>query len=145
MHSRPLPILLIEDNDDDVLMVQEAFATARTLRVVDGVKDGEQALAYLRGQAPFRDAEPPGLILLDLNMPKKDGFAVLRDIKADPSLRRVPVIILSTSSREEDIARAYAEGASSYICKPGEFHQFEELVKQFERYWTTVSRLPHRD
>ncbi len=142
MTSEPVEILLAEDNEDDVILIEEAFAEAKLMNVINKVRDGEEALAYLRRDGRFKGAPRPGLILLDINMPKKNGFEVLEAMKADPRLRPLPVIMLTTSDREEDIVRSYADGACSYVRKPMNLEQFIDVVKQFEIYWTLVSRIP---
>jgi len=142
MTSEPLELLLVEDNEDDIVIIQEAFADARLVNVLNTVPDGEEALAYLRREGRYKDAHRPGLVLLDINMPKKNGFEVLETMKAHPQLRSLPVIMLTTSDREEDIVRSYADGASSYIRKPVDLGRFNEVIKQFELYWTLVSRIP---
>jgi CheY-like chemotaxis protein len=138
----PIEILLVEDNEDDIILVEEAFAGARMMNVINNVRDGEAALAYLRQEGPYKNAVRPGLILLDINMPKKNGFEVLEAIKANPQLQPLPVIILTTSEREEDVVRSYVYGACSYIRKPVSLERFIDVVKQFEVYWTLVSRIP---
>ena len=142
MNAEPLEILLAEDNDDDALMTKEAFAKANVINTIHVVKDGEEAMAYLRKQGPYRAAPTPGVVLLDVRMPKKDGFETLKEIKSDPLLRHLPVIMLTTSSREEDIMKSYSEGACSYIPKPVGFQNFHEVAKLFNLYWTLVSRIP---
>jgi CheY-like chemotaxis protein len=138
----PIEILLVEDNEDDIILVEEAFAGERMMNVINNVRDGEAALAYLRQEGPYKNAVRPGLILLDINMPKKNGFEVLEAIKANPQLQPLPVIILTTSEREEDVVRSYVYGACSYIRKPVSLERFIDVVKQFEVYWTLVSRIP---
>ena len=138
----PIEILLVEDNEDDIILIEEAFAGARMMNVINNVRDGEAALAYLRQEGPYKNAVRPGLILLDINMPKMNGFEVLEAIKANPQLQPLPVIILTTSEREEDVVRSYVYGACSYIRKPVSLEQFIDVVKQFEVYWTLVSRVP---
>jgi CheY-like chemotaxis protein len=112
------------------------------MNVINNVRDGEAALAYLRRDGPYKNAVRPGLILLDINMPKMNGFEVLEAIKANPQLQPLPVIILTTSEREEDVVRSYVYGACSYIRKPVSLERFIDVVKQFEVYWTLVSRVP---
>lgn len=142
MKTRPIEILLVEDNEDDIVLIQEVFGDASLVNVMKTVRDGEEALAYLRGKGPYRDALVPGLILLDINMPRKNGFEVLKEMKNDPRLRALPVVMLTTSDREEDVLRSYADGACSYIRKPLDLQHFSKVVGQFELYWTLVSRLP---
>ncbi|MBI3355932.1 MAG: response regulator [Nitrospirae bacterium] len=142
MMSEPLELLLVEDNEDDIILVEEAFAEAKLMNVIFTVRDGDEALAYLRQEGLYKHMRRPGLVLLDINMPKKSGFEVLQAMKADPRLQLMPVIILTTSDREDDVVRSYADGASSYIRKPISLAQFAEAVKGFEVYWTMVSRVP---
>jgi CheY-like chemotaxis protein len=142
MMSEPLELLLVEDNDDDIVLIEDAFAEAKLMNVIFAVRDGEEALAYLRQEGQYTHRRRPGLVLLDINMPKKNGFEVLEAIKADPRLRTLPVIMLTTSDREEDVVRSYNDGASSYIRKPITLEQFARVIKGFELYWTLVSRIP---
>ena len=142
MHNQPVQILLVEDNEDDVIMTMESFEEVNLTNVVNVVQDGEEAMTYLRREGKYKEALLPGLILLDINMPKKNGFEVLQEIKADPALRHIPVIILTTSDREEDIVNSYANGACSFIPKPVGFDNFIKVAKQFSLYWALVSRIP---
>ncbi len=142
MDHQPVQILLVEDNEDDALMTREAFEDANLINIVQMVKDGEEAMAYLRKEGKYQEAERPGLILLDISMPKKDGFEVLKEIKADPKLKDLPVVMLTTSSREEDIVKSYSAGDCSYISKPVRFQNFHEVIKVFKLYWSLVSRIP---
>lgn len=142
MTGRPIEILLVEDNEDDIVLIQEAFADAKLTNVINVVRDGEEALAYLRQEGKYRVARRPGLMLLDINMPKMNGFEVLDEIKKDPRYRSLPVIMLTTSEREEDIIRSYAKGACSYIQKLIDLNRFKTVIKQFEGYWTLVSLIP---
>ncbi|ALA59661.1 response regulator [Nitrospira moscoviensis] len=140
--NRPVDILLVEDNEDDVVIIQEAFAESRLVTIRNTVSDGEEALAYLRREGRYHVAPLPTLVLLDINMPKKNGFEVIQAMKADPGLRSLPVVMLTMSDREEDIVRSYASGACSYIRKPVDLAQFHMVVKGFELYWTVISRIP---
>jgi CheY-like chemotaxis protein len=142
MQDQPVNILLAEDNDDDIVLARESFAQAKLTNELHVVKDGEEAMAYLRQEGKYKDAVRPGLVLLDIKMPKMDGLEVLKEIKADPSLRHLPVVILTTSHREEDVVESYAGGACSYITKPVRFQEFVTVVQQFALYWTLVSRIP---
>ncbi|HJS67437.1 MAG TPA: response regulator [Nitrospiraceae bacterium] len=142
MMSEPVDLLLVEDNEDDIVLIEEAFAEAKLMNVIFKVRDGEDALAYLRQEGPYTHRRRPGLVLLDINMPKKNGFEVLQAIKADPLLQSLPVVMLTTSDREDDIVRSYTDGACSYIRKPMSLAQFVQVVKDFELYWTMVSRVP---
>ncbi len=141
---RTIEILLVEDNPGDVRLTLEAFKGAKVLKNFAVVNDGVEALAYLRQQGPYANSVPPDLILLDLNLPKKDGREVLAEIKADESLRKIPVVILTTSSAEEDIARAYSAYANCYITKPVDLDQFLCVVSSIEDFWLRLVKLPPR-
>lgn len=141
------PILLAEDDEDDYLLAQEAFQEARLTTPLIRVKDGEELMDYLLRRGPYEDPKTsprPLLIFLDFNMPKKDGREALREIKANPDLRLIPVIVLTTSKTEEDILFSYDLGVNSYIRKTVSFAQFVEKMKIFKRYWFEVVELPHR-
>jgi CheY-like chemotaxis protein len=142
MNTQPMEILLVEDNEDDVVLEQEALAEAKLVSIMYVVRDGEEAMAYLRRQGQYHDAKVPGLILLDINMPKKNGFEVLTEIKADAELRHIPVVMLTTSESEYDIVKSYAKGACSFITKPMDFDEFGGVIKQFALYWALVARIP---
>ena len=142
MTSRPVEILLVEDNEDDVVIIQEVFTDMRLATLINVVRDGEEALAYLQRKGKYKVARMPDIVLLDINMPKKNGFEVLEAMKKDPRLQSLPVIMLTTSHREEDVVRAYAKGACSYIHKLVDLDEFKQLIKQFEHYWTSISRIP---
>ena len=142
MTSQPVEILLVEDNEDDVVIIQEVFADMVLGTLINVVRDGEEALAYLQRKGKYKVARMPEIVLLDINMPKKNGFEVLEAMKKDPRLQSLPVIMLTTSHREEDIVRSYAKGACSYIHKLVDLDEFKQLIKQFEHYWTSVSRIP---
>ncbi|HEY3966625.1 MAG TPA: response regulator [Planctomycetaceae bacterium] len=144
IQPQPIEILLVDDNDDDVVLLTESFKDSRFLNLLQVVPDGVEALAYLRREGAYRAARTPGLILLDINMPKMNGFEVLQVIKADPQLRMIPVIMLTTSTRDEDIARSYDGGACSFVAKPVNLEKLKEVVKQFALYWTLVSIVPPR-
>ena len=136
-------ILLVEDNEDDVLLMKLAFKRARLLINLSHVQDGEECMAFLRKQKRYADAPTPDLILLDLNMPRKDGREVLAEVSADESLRHLPVVILTTSSEEQEILKMYRLRASSYIVKPVDFDQFMRVIRSLHEYWFTVVVLPH--
>jgi CheY-like chemotaxis protein len=142
MTNQQIEILLVEDNEDDIVIIQEVFADMRLATIINVVRDGEEALAYLRRNGKYKVARMPDIVLLDINMPKKNGFEVLEEMKKDPRLQPLPVIMLTTSHREEDVVRSYAKGACSYIHKLVDLDQFKQLIKQFEHYWTGVSRVP---
>jgi CheY-like chemotaxis protein len=143
MNNQSLEFLLVEDNDDDILLMEESFFHANITNTLNVVKDGEEALAYLRQKGKYKNVQLPSLVLLDINMPKKGGFEVLHEIKADPVLKAIPVIIMTSSHREEDIIRAYIGGACSYITKPVRFQDFVETVERFYIYWSLVVSLPN--
>lgn len=143
--SRTFTILLADDDPDDRLMTQEALAESHLLNKLDMVEDGEQLMDYLRRKGKYSDLADtplPGLILLDLNMPRKDGREALKEIKADPELRRIPVVVLTTSQAEEDIFKTYDLGVNSFITKPVIFESFVELMRQLGRYWFEIVLLP---
>ena len=142
MIGEPMEILLVEDNEDDILLEQEALADAKLVNLMSVVRDGEEALAYLRREGKYQTARVPGLILLDINMPKKNGFEVLNEMKADPALKHIPVVMLTTSDSEADIVKSYARGACSFITKPMDFDKFRDVIRQFALYWALVSRVP---
>ena len=142
MMNEPVELLLVEDNQDDIVLIEEAFAEAKLMNVVFKVRDGDDALAYLRQEGQYKQRRRPGLVLLDINMPKKDGIEVLQAMKADPLLQSLPVVMLTTSDREDDVVRSYTGGACSYIRKPMSLEQFVQVVKQFELYWTMISLVP---
>ena len=137
-----IQVLLVEDNPGDVRLTKEALKEGKLLNHVSVVGDGVEALSFLRRQGKYADAVQPELILLDLNLPKKDGREVLAEIKADPCLRRIPVVILTTSSAEEDILRTYDLHANCYITKPVDLEQFMRVVKSIEDFWVSIVKLP---
>jgi two-component system, chemotaxis family, response regulator Rcp1 len=141
---RPIEILMVEDNPGDVRLTIEALKEGKVSNHLFIVDDGEQALAYLRRQGSFTDAVKPDLILLDLNLPKKNGREVLAEIKGDPDLRRIPVVILTVSRAEQDILKSYNLHANCYITKPVDLDQFIKVVKSIEDFWLTVVMLPPR-
>jgi chemotaxis family two-component system response regulator Rcp1 len=140
--GRPIEILLVEDNPGDVRLCQEALKDSKVLNNLHVTADGVEALEFLRRQGKFADAIRPDLILLDLNLPRKDGREVLAEIKEDEYLRRIPVVILTVSSAEEDILRTYNLHANCYITKPVDFDQFTKVVQQIEDFWFTIVKLP---
>jgi CheY-like chemotaxis protein len=133
---------MVEDNPADVRLTQEAFRDAKVLNKMHIAVDGEQAMEFLRHKGKYADAPRPDLILLDLNLPKKDGRAVLEEIKEDADLRRIPVVVLTTSEDEKDILRAYDLHANAYIKKPVDLNQFIKIVEAVEEFWLTVVKLP---
>ena len=142
--GRPIEILLVEDNPGDVRLTQEALKAGKVANHLHVVKDGEEALLFLRGEGQYCEKPKPDLILLDLNLPKKDGREVLADIKQDPNLHRIPVVVLTTSRADEDIGRAYKLNCNCYVTKPVDFEQFIKVVKSIEDFWFTVVTLPPR-
>ncbi|MCX8101066.1 MAG: response regulator [Geminicoccaceae bacterium] len=142
---RPITILVAEDDPDDRMMIEEAFAENRLANEIHFVEDGEELLAYLRREGRWTSlaGQPyPGVILLDLNMPRKDGREALRELKADPQLCRIPVVVLTTSRAEEDIVRTYGLGVSSFITKPVTFGGLVEAINVLCRYWIQIVALP---
>jgi CheY-like chemotaxis protein len=140
----PIDILLVEDDPGDVLMTREAFEHHKIRNALHVASDGVEALQFLKREGPFGEAPRPGLILLDLNLPRKDGREVLGEIKQDPALRTIPVVVLTTSEAEEDILRSYDLHANAYVTKPVDFEKFVEVVRQIDDFWVTVVQLPHR-
>ena len=140
--GKSIEILLIEDNPGDVRLTQEAFREAKVRNKLHVVGDGVDAMAFLRREGKYADAPRPDLILLDLNMPKKDGREVLAEIKTEEDLRRIPVVILTISKAEEDIIKSYDLHANCYITKPVDLEQFLKVVKAVEDFWLTIVKLP---
>ena len=138
----PVEILLVEDDPGDVLITREAIDGSKVANHLNVVTNGEEALKYLRQEAPFEAATRPGLILLDLNLPRLDGREVLARIKADPKLRRIPVVVLTTSSSDEDIVRSYDLHANAYVTKPVDFNQFMSVVRQVDEFFVSIVTLP---
>lgn len=141
----PIEILLVEDNPGDVRLTEEVLKEGKINNVLNVVGDGVEALAFLHRQGRYADAKPQDLILLDLNLPKKSGIEVLREIKADPELRKVPVVVLTTSAAETDILQAYDLHANCYITKPVDLDQFVHVVRSIENFWLAIVRLPRED
>ncbi len=143
--SESIAILIADDDADDRMMAKEALEECRLANHLDFVEDGVELLAYLRGRGPYAGAgktRKPGLIILDLNMPKMDGREALREIKSDPSLRRIPVVVMTTSRAEEDIYRSYDLGVSSFITKPVTFEGLVAVMRELGRYWFEIVELP---
>jgi len=141
----PITILMADDDADDRRLTQEAFEEGRLINDVRFVENGEQLLDYLRKQgayAPPAAAPRPGLILLDLNMPRKDGRTVLKELKTDPELRQIPVCVLTTSKADEDIYKSYDLGVNSYIVKPVTFEALVDILQTLEKYWFEIVELP---
>ena len=144
VRSRPLELLLIEDNPADVRLTELALEEAEFHVNLTVAEDGEEALAMLRREGQFAEMARPDLVLLDLNLPKKDGREVLAEIKIDEDLRRIPVVVLTTSQRESDIRYVYDLQANSYITKPVDVADFDQIVRDLLRYWINVTSLPGR-
>lgn len=142
--AQPIEILLVEDDPGDVLMTEEAFADYKVANNLRVVTNGEDAISYLRKLGAFQDAVTPDLVLLDLNLPRRDGREVLRDIKTDPELRRIPIVVLTTSDAEADVLGSYDLHANAYVRKPVDFQQFVAAVRAIDDFFITVVRLPTR-
>jgi CheY-like chemotaxis protein len=140
--AQPVEILLVEDDPGDVLITREAIESSKVANRLNVVSNGEEALAYLRRESPYDDAARPGLVLLDLNLPRLDGRAVLAEVKADPDLRRIPIVVLTTSSADEDIVRSYDLHANAYVTKPVDFDQFMRVVRQIDEFFVSIVTLP---
>ena len=139
---KPVEILLVEDNPGDVRLTKEALKEAKVVNNLTVLKDGVEALAFLRQQGAYDHAVTPHLILLDLNLPRKDGREVLAEIKADEKLKRIPVVVLTTSQDEQDVFRSYNLHANCYVTKPVDLEQFMTVVKSIEDFWLGIVMLP---
>ena len=142
--SRPFEILLVEDSPDDVELTKESLKEGRLLHNLSVVGNGEDAMAFLRRQGEYIDAPRPDIILLDLNLPRKNGREVLAEIKADEHLKLIPVVVLTTSDAEQDVLKSYQLHANSYITKPVGLDQFITVINSLEDFWLSVVRLPER-
>ncbi len=142
MKLKPIEILLAEDNPGDARLTLEGFKDAKVKNKITVVEDGKEAMAYLRHEGPYANAVLPDLILLDLNMPKKDGREVLAEIKADEKLRQIPVLVFTVSSAEKDILAAYNLQANAFITKPIDLDEFITVVRSLEEFWLTIVKLP---
>jgi len=141
MHNKP-QVLLVDDNPADIDLTSEALSRGRFPHRVSSVPDGVEAVAFLRREGKHMNAQRPDLVILDLNLPRKNGRAVLAEVKSDPSLRRTPVVIFSTSQARPDIGRSYELGANSYVCKPGNLHEFVQAVQAISDFWLGCAALP---
>jgi len=141
----PIDILLVEDDPGDVLLTRDAFAQNRIQDVVNNVKDGVEAMAYLRREPPYQDASRPDLILLDLNLPRMSGREVLVEVKSDASLKAIPVVILTTSTSPADVRGSYDQYANLYINKPVDLTRFLEVIRQLDDFFISVVRLPPKE
>jgi CheY-like chemotaxis protein len=137
-----IDVLLVEDDPGDVLMTREAFEHHRLANQLHVVEDGVEAIKFLRREGEYADAPRPGLVLLDLNLPRKDGREVLAEIKADDELCDIPVVVLTTSSAEQDVLRSYKLHANAYVTKPVNFNRFVEVVRQIDQFFVTIVTLP---
>ncbi|HVK60175.1 MAG TPA: response regulator [Bdellovibrionales bacterium] len=147
-NNRQVPILIADDDHEDREMIIDALKESRLLNTIHCVKDGEELMDYLHHRADFKNEEQhplPGLILLDLNMPRKDGREALREIKNDPRLRKIPVVVLTTSQAEEDIFRTYDLGVNSFVTKPVSFNSLVDVMKALGQYWFEIVQLPDPD
>lgn len=140
--ARPVEVLLVEDNPGDVRLTREALRDGKVSNNLSVVQDGVEAMRFLRREGPYADAPRPDVVLLDLNLPKKDGRQVLQDIKGDEALRTIPVVILTSSEAERDISGAYALQANCYITKPVDLDQFITVVRSIEDFWFSIVKLP---
>ena len=139
---KPIEILMVEDNPGDVRLTREALKSGKVRNQLHVVSDGVAALDFVYHRPPYKDKPRPDLILLDLNLPKKDGREVLATLKSDPVLKVIPVVVLTTSQAEEDVLRAYHLNANSFVTKPVDLHQFNRIVQSIEEFWLTVVTLP---
>lgn len=143
-HSAPLQVLLVEDSPGDVRLTQEAFRDANASIRLHVASDGVEAMAFLHREDPYANAPRPDFILLDLNLPRMDGREVLTHIKEDPTLKGIPVVILTTSEAEADIVKSYELQANCYLSKPAQLDEFESLIKSVNDFWLTKAKLPQR-
>ncbi|MCA9406314.1 MAG: response regulator [Candidatus Omnitrophica bacterium] len=141
MHE-PIEVLLVEDDPGDVKLTEKSLQESKLLVNLNHIPNGQKAMEYLRGEADYKGAARPDLILLDLNMPIKDGRQTLKEIKDDPALRTIPVVILTTSAADTDIVKSYTLGANCYVTKPVDFEQFQKVIHEISEFWFTVVKLP---
>ena len=142
--KKDIQILLVEDNEGDIVLTLEVLKEAKVLNIVQVVKDGEAALQYVRKEGRYKNMETPGLILLDINLPKVDGMEVLQEIKNDIDLRVIPVVILTTSDSEKDILESYQHHANCFITKPVDFQEFMYVIRMIKDFWTGIVKLPNK-
>jgi chemotaxis family two-component system response regulator Rcp1 len=145
LEGRPVRILLVEDNPADVRLTQEAMKEAKVRNELNVAQDGEEALAFLHKEGKHKDAKRPDVILLDLNLPRKSGLEVLKEIKGDDELKAIPVVVITSSKAEHDIVRTYNLHANCYVSKPVDLTQFLEVVKSIEDFWLSIVRLPESE
>ena len=144
MNADLISVLLVEDDPGDVMLIREAFADHKVGNVLSVVRDGVEAMRFIRREGEYADRERPDLVVLDLNLPRKSGSEVLAEIKGDPDLSTIPVVVLTTSEAEEDVMRAYRQHANAYITKPVDFDRFREIVHQIDDFFIGIVRLPPR-
>ena len=144
MNAELISVLLVEDDPGDVLLIREAFSEQKVGNTLAVVSDGVRAMQYVRGEGEYAGRERPDLVLLDLNLPRKSGAEVLAEIKGDPALATIPVIVLSTSEAEQDVLRSYEAHANAYITKPVDFDRFREIVHKIDDFFIGIVRLPPR-
>ena len=140
--GKQIKILFVEDNEGDIGLIEEVFEEAKIRNILHVAKDGEEAMLFLRGEERFSGSPRPDIILLDLNLPKKDGREVLKEIKEGEDLKNIPVVILTTSGAEKDVLKAYDLHANSYITKPLDFNQFMKVIESIENFWLEIVKLP---
>lgn len=143
--TQPVDILLVEDNEADVELTRQALLEAQISNQLHVAEDGQVAIDFLRRSGAHADAPRPDLVILDLNLPSKNGREVLKEIKSDDDLKSIPVVVLTTSEDTEDIRAVYRGYGNSYLCKPVDFNEFLEVIKTFERFWLDAAKLPPRD
>ena len=141
-NEKPIEILLVEDNPGDVRLMVESLKEAKVANNLSVARDGVEAMAFLRQIGAYTDAPKPNLILLDLNLPKKDGYKALAEIKRDPRLKLIPVVIVTSSDAERDVVGSYELHANAYVVKPGSFEQFINVIRSVESFWLSVAKLP---
>jgi len=141
---KPIQILLVEDNEGDVFLTKKAFEKARIANNISVVMDGEEAVKFLKAEGEYQDRIKPDIVFLDINLPKKDGKQVLEEVKADPHTKRIPIVVLTSSSAEQDILKSYDLQANAYITKPINLEKFHEIVSATENFWFSVVTLPEK-
>jgi CheY-like chemotaxis protein len=144
MNAEEISVLLVEDDPGDVMLVREAFAADKVGNTLSVVSDGVETMRFVRGEGEYAGVERPDLVLLDLNLPRKSGAEVLAEIKSDPQLSTIPVVVLTTSQAEEDVLRSYEMHANAYVTKPVDFDRFGEIVRQIDEFFVGIVRLPPR-
>jgi CheY-like chemotaxis protein len=145
LETRPVDILLVEDNPGDVRLTKEALKDAKVLNEIYVARDGVEAMQFVHREGSFANAPMPDIILLDLNLPRKDGREVLAEIKKDPKLQHIPVVVLTTSKADEDIIKTYNLHANAYITKPVDLNRFVEIMHALEQFWFTIVKLPPKE